>query len=64
MTVRPEGILHFRYMVSKREPWKGLAPLQVATEAAALNANVNDALKKECSGSCRQHRYRCAERWQ
>ncbi len=50
MRVRPESLLHFRYLVSKREPWKGLAPLQVATEAAALSANVNDALKKECAG--------------
>lgn len=50
VNARPDSIIHCRYLVEDDRPWRGVAPLSVASVAGRLNAEVNTALHDEASG--------------
>ena len=50
VNARPDNVLHVTYMVEAERPWRGVAPLDVATSAGTLNAETNTALLEEASG--------------
>ena len=43
-------VIHVRYAVSSERSWRGLSPIDVATLAGDLSAEVSQALKDESSG--------------
>ena len=49
-TVRSEAVLHFRYGVSPREPWRGVSPLRRASETSTLLGNMERRLREETGG--------------
>lgn len=49
-TVRSEAVLHFRYGVSPREPWRGVSPLRRASETSGMLGNVERRLREEMGG--------------
>lgn len=44
------GVVHVRYSSDPERPWKGVAPLDAATLAGRLSANVTGALADETGG--------------
>ena len=48
--VRSEAVLHFRYGVSPREPWRGVSPLRRASETSSLLGNMERRLREETGG--------------
>lgn len=50
VNARPDSVVHCRYMTDPAQPWRGLAPLDVARSAGKLNAETNAALTDESSG--------------
>lgn len=49
-TLPADGVVHVRYAVHPREPWRGLAPLTVAYLAGRLDSELVHALGDEASG--------------
>lgn len=49
-SIAADGVVHLRYAVSESTPWRGLSPLQVATLAGKLSANLAGQLVDEASG--------------
>ena len=48
--VRSEAVLHFRYGVSVREPWRGVSPLRRASDTSGMLGNVEKRLREETGG--------------
>ena len=48
--VRSEAVMHFRYGVSPREPWRGVSPLRRASDTSGLLANMERRLREETGG--------------
>ena len=48
--VRSEAVMHFRYGVSPREPWRGVSPLRRASETSTLLGNMERRLREETGG--------------
>ena len=47
---RSEAVMHFRYGVSPREPWRGVSPLRRASETSSLLGNMERRLREETGG--------------
>ena len=44
------GVAHFMYSYTARQPWRGVAPLQWASATGSLLGHVEGALRDEASG--------------
>ena len=49
-TVGAEAVVHLRYATAPATPWKGIGPIQAATLAGTLSAEVVKALGDEAAG--------------
>ena len=45
-----QGVAHFMYSYSPRQPWRGLGPLQWASATGSLAGHIESALRDESSG--------------
>ena len=45
-----DGVAHFMYSYTARQPWRGLGPLQWASATGSLSGHVEAALRDEASG--------------
>ena len=50
MSISRDSVLHARYSYDRVHPWTGVGPLQRATYAAELVANIEGSLRGETSG--------------
>lgn len=49
-TIDAAGVVHVRYAIDPDRPWAGIGPLEVASMAARLSAETENALGDEASG--------------
>ena len=50
VNARPDSVVHCKHLVESQRPWRGVSPLDIATNAGALDVLVNQALSQESSG--------------
>ena len=49
-TVSADGVIHLRWAAAPRQPWRGLSPLQWASETGRLSGALEEALADESGG--------------